>query len=230
LEVFGAEDDIIAELERRLVLYGSAFIPYIIKKDKIESLLINKEDNLHYFYCLFYAVKGGTTSIANTNIFEQITDKSLKNYFGTSNSTITSIGQSTTNLRGSIDGIRTSLLELKGNYDQIRAQAKDGGIDIVTFKPLDHRGNQIVCLTDATIGKNWKDQKQVITKLRYWQDYILFKVCPITCLSIVHIVDDAEFYQASRDNGLIFDRARIMRFFTLDNTIKTSLTAWHAAL
>jgi hypothetical protein len=224
------QDDVIAELGRRLVLYGTAFIPYVIRRDKVESLIADKDNYLHYFYCLYYAVKGGNSSAFNTNIFEQITDNSLKNYFGTTNSTITSIGQSTSNLKGSIEAIRVSLMEVKGSYDDIRPQAKDGGIDIVTFKPLDNRGNQIVCLTDATIGKNWRDQKQVVTKLRYWQDYIHFKVCPVTCLSIVHIVDEADFYQASRDNGLIFDRARIMKYFTSDNTVKTTLTAWHATL
>lgn len=191
--------DIITELKRRLSLYGDNFVPYEIKRDSIKSLFIDKDNYLHYFYCLYYALQGGSFPIAVTNIFEQITDNSLKNYFGTTNSAITSIGQNTGNLRGSIDSIRIALKEVKGNYDVIAPQAKDGGVDIVTYKPLDDRGNQIVCLTDATIGKNWKSQKSVITKLNYWTDYILFKVCPITCLSIVHIVDEAEFYQASRN-------------------------------
>lgn len=222
--------DIIAELGRRLTLYGNAFVPFAIRKDKIESLIVEKDNYLHYFYCLYYAVVGGNSSTFNTNIFELITDNCLKNYFGTTNSTITSIGQSSSNLRGSIEAIRVSLIEVKGNYENIRPQAKDGGIDIVTFKPLDNRGNQIVCLTDATIGKNWRDQKQVITKLNYWKEYIHFKVCPVTCLSIVHIVDEADFYQASKDNGLIFDRARIMKYFISDNLLKTRLISWHATL
>ena len=222
--------DIVGELKRRLNLYGDSFLPYEIRKDSIASLLPDKENYLHYFYCLYYALQGGSFPVNVTNIFEQITDNSLKNYFGTTNSTITSIGQNTANLRGSIDSIRIALKEVKGNYDVIAPQAKDGGIDIVTYKPLDDRGNQIVCLTDATIGKNWKTSKSVITKLNYWTDYILFKVCPITCLSIVHVVDEAEFYQASRNNGLIFDRTRIMKYFTSDNTLKASLEAWHATL
>lgn len=224
------QDDIIFELKRRLLLYGNAFIPYKIERDKIVSLISDKDNFLHYFYCLYYAVSGGNSSALNTNIFEKITDNSLKNYFGTADSSITSIGQNTSNLINFIDNIRTDLNEAKGSYDNIRPQAKDGGIDIVTYKPLDSRGNQVVCLTDATIGRHWRDQKQVSVKLNYWKDYIHFKVCPLTCLSIVHIVDEVDFYKASRDNGLIFDRARIMKFFTSDNTLKTSLVAWHATL
>jgi hypothetical protein len=218
-------DDIVPELERRLGLYGD-FVPYKIFRDRIESLLLEKNDYLHYIYCLYYAIKGGNSKANNTNIFELITDVSLKNYFTTEYSEITSIGQNPTNLKNSIDRIRIALLETKGNYDHIAPQAKDGGIDIVTYKPIDDRGNQLVCLTDATIGKNWKSQKKVASKLDYWCEYLHFKVRPLTCLSIVHIVDESEFYNASKDNGLIFDRPRIMRYFKSENTLTTRLTTW----
>ena len=222
-------EDITQELARRLSLYG-VFIPYQIKKDKVVSLLLDKSKHLHYFYCLYYSIKGGNSSSFNTNIFEHITDISLKNYFCTDISEITSIGQSSQNLKNSIDKIRIVLKESKGNYEDIAPQAKDGGIDIITYKPMDNRGNQVICLTDATIGRNWKSEKKVTTKLNYWKEYIHFKVCPISCLSIVHIVDDSDFYGASKDNGLIFDRARIMRYFKFNSKLSSSLTAWLATL
>lgn len=218
-------EDIIQELERRLELYGT-FIPYSIEKKSIVSLLSDKDSYLHYFYCLYYSIEGGTSSTTITNIFEHITDNSLKNYFCSNHSSITSTGQNPTNLRGSIEALRLQLNEGKGNYDDISVNAKDGGIDIVTFKPIDNRGNQVVCLTDATIGKHWKSTKTVISKLGYWKDFIHFKVTPLTCLSIVHVVEEGDFYKASRDNGLIFDRTRIMRYFTSDTVISTSLTTW----
>jgi hypothetical protein len=218
-------EDIIEELKRRLDLYG-AFIPYEIKRNSVVGRIADKDNFLHYFYCLYYSVQGGTSSSAVTNIFEHITDNSLKNYFCSNYSSITSIGQNSTNLKGSIEALRLKLNETKGNYDDISVNAKDGGIDVVTFKPIDARGNQVVCLTDATIGKNWKSTKKVTTKLGYWTKYIHFKVTPITCLSLVHIVDESDFFNASNDNGLIFDRTRIMRYFTSDKVISTSLTAW----
>lgn len=217
--------DVTQELNRRLALYHN-FMPYKVEKDKVESLLTDKKDNLHYFYCLYFSVKGGTSDTGHTNVFEMITDSSLKNYFGTDYSYITSIGQNSENLKKAIDKIKNALLEKKGSYDDIGVQAKDGGIDIITYKPVDNRGNQVVCLTDATVGKNWKREKKVISKLRYWEDYIHFKLTPLTCLSIVHIVSDSEFYSASRDNGLLFDRARIMRYYQSNVTITATLTNW----
>lgn len=217
--------DIKQELNRRLELYGK-FKPYALCKNKVKSSLNKKEDFLHYYYCLYYAVKGGNSKVAETNIFEIITNVSLKNYFSTEHSIITSVGQNSTNLRGAIENIRVALCETKGSYDDMAIQAKDGGIDIVTYKPVDKRGNQMICLTDATIGRNWISQKKVASKLEYWKDYIHFKVKPMTCLSIVHIVQDSDFYKASRENGLVFDRARIMRYFSNDINLTSALKTW----
>gem|GEM_PF-6315354 len=221
--------DIIQELERRLALYGD-FIPYKLERNRVESLLSDKANSLHYYYCLYYAVKGGVSTSSATNIFELITDSSLKNYFCTDQSEITSIGQNTTNLLSCIESIKDKLGESKGNFEHLSIKAKDGGIDIITYKPIDSRGNQIVCLTDATIGRNWNSQKKVYSKLKPWKQFIHFKVDPITCLSVVHIIDDAQFHGASNDNGLLFDRARIMRFFTPQTDITTSLNNWLSTL
>ncbi|WP_256007494.1 hypothetical protein [Pedobacter deserti] len=222
-------DDLIAELSRRLRLYGS-FVPYKLEKNELISLLPDKEENLHYFYCLYYAVKGGNSVAFNTNIFELITDISLKNYFSTKTSKITSVGVTTTRLKASISVVRKTIKESKGNYSTIKAATKDGGIDIITYKALDDRGNQLVCLTDATIGKNWKREKKVIVKLSRWKDWIHFKVPPITCLSVVHVIDDVDFHSASRDNGLLFDRPRIMRNFTPEKRLTSTLKNWATTL
>jgi hypothetical protein len=218
-------EDIVQELNRRLNLYGN-FKPYVVLRRKVKSNLSKKENHLHYVYCLYYAIKGGNSNTAETNIFETITNVCLKNYFNTEDSLITSVGQSSSNLKGAIDTIRMALKEAIGNYDELSVHAKDGGIDIVTFKPMDRRGNQVICLTDATIGKNWISQKKVRSKLSYWSHYIHFKVTPITCLSVVHIVDESDFYKASNENGLIFDRARIMNNYKNDASITFDLTNW----
>ena len=218
-------EDIKQELKRRLNLYGD-FTPFEIKKDQIISLINKKEDFLQYFYCLYYSLKGGNSKSFNTNIFELITDNSLKSYFNTSRSKITSIGLNSENLINCIDSIRMDLYEKKGSIEELSVHAKDGGIDIITYIPVDDRGNQIVCLTDATIGKNWRKEKKVTSKLNYWTKFIHFKVSPITCLSIVHITKDGEFFQASMDNGLIFDRARIMKFYRNDDNLKETLKGW----
>ncbi|WMC07758.1 hypothetical protein [Elizabethkingia anophelis] len=223
------ESDIIEELERRLLLYDS-FQPYDIKKTKIVSLLTEKEKYLHYLYCLYYALRGGVSKVDITNIFETITDSCLKNYFNTDKSIIISIGQGKSLLKNKMAAIVDSLNETLGNCEEMPKSAKDGGIDIITFKPIDVRGNQFVCLTDATIGKNWKSEKIVKSKLDSWKEYIFFKVCPYTCLSIVHIVEPEEFHTASKNNGMIFDRARIMKYYKEESNIVNQLIVWSNSL
>lgn len=222
-------DDIKKELKTRLDLY-SVFIPFEIKRHKIKSLLKTKTDYLHYFYCLYYSLEGGTSVRTVTNIFEKISDISLKNYFCTNNSITTSIGQNNVLLKNAIDDIRNKLGESKGSDEYIPSKAKDGGIDIITFKPIDNRGNQVICLTDATIGKNWRTEKNVISQLSSWTEFIHFKVTPITCLAIVHIVAPEDFHSSSKSNGLLFDRTRIMKFYDPNSTINTELINWQTSL
>jgi hypothetical protein len=204
--------NIIDELKRRLDLYDT-FIPYEIKKNKIISKLPNKEQYLYYFYCLYYSLKGGNSDSKITNIFEKISDLSLKNYFGTKSSIITSIGQHSGLLINKIDSITSKLFETIGNKEDIPPKAKDGSIDIITFKPIDKRGNQLICLTDATIGKSWKDDKVVNIQLNKWKKIIHFKCEPTTCLSIVHVISREDFNTASDNNGLIFDRTRVVKYY-----------------
>lgn len=218
-------DDIKNELERRLDLYNP-FIPFNIGRRSINSRLENKDEYYHYLYCLYYANVGGQTTIENTNIFERISDVCLKNYFNTDNSIVTSVGQNTLLLIDKINSIVEDLKEDVGNFQNMPPMAKDGGIDIITYKPFDIRGNQLVCLTDATIGKNWDSQKNVFSTLQMWQDYIHFKTCPLTCLSIVHIVEPEKFHSSSRMNGMIFDRARIMKYYMDNQDVKHELINW----
>jgi len=219
-------DDVIEELERRLILYGKNRPYEIYKKKKVKSLFVDKENNLHYLYTLYYALYGGgsvTTSISN--LFEEIVDNAVKNYLNTSLSLITSFGQNTCNLKNKIPEIRDAIKESIGNIDNMPKMVKDGGIDIITYKPLDDRGNQLIILTDATIGKNWR-LKRVNHIIEHWREYIHFKVCPYTSLAIVHVVEPEEFHTMSKENGLIFDRCRIIQYFKLEKSIYNKLLNW----
>jgi hypothetical protein len=222
-------DDVKKELNRRLDLYSS-FEPFIVKRKKVVSLLINKTDNLHYFYCLYFSLKGGTAQTSITNIFEKISDVCLKKYFDTTTSIITSIGQNNVLLRNAIEEIRLKLKESKGSDENIPKKAKDGGIDIITYKPIDSRGNQVICLTDATIGKNWRSDKMVQHQLQSWTEFVHFKITPITCLTIIHIIEPENFHGSSKANGLLFDRTRIMKYYTVDSSITNDLNLWHSTL
>jgi hypothetical protein len=221
--------DVLKELKRRLDLY-STFIPYRIKRRTILSLLKKKSKYLPYYYCLYFSLTGGTSQKKITNIFEKISDVSLKNYFNTDKSITTSIGQTNILLNKAIKAIRLDLKESKGSDEHIPKKAKDGGIDIITYKPADDRGNQLICLTDATIGRNWRTEKLVRNQITSWSQFIHFKACPLTCLSIVHVIEPEVFHSASLNNGLLFDRTRIMKYYSDDTSLTHALMAWQSAL
>ena len=219
--------DVISVLEERAKWYGSQ-VPFIVGKNKVERVInIDNLDNYnHYLFCLYYALYGGADNKKASDIFELITDSALKKYVGTENSILTSFSVSSD--RTMKEKIHTIIHETKeniGNIDYMPKKSKDGGIDIVTYKSLDNRGNQIIILTDATIGKNWMN-KCLAPKLESWREYIFFKVSPITCVSTVHVIDKDSIHNHSKGKGLLMDRTRIFRFYQVNDNLNTLLLNW----
>lgn len=224
--------DIHKILQNRLSLYNP-FSPFKIQRNKIVSCFNTIElrtNNLHYLFCLHYSLYGGSQlTRAISTLFEYIVDSALKKYLNTPYSIMTSFGENEQSIKEKIHIFLQDTKERIGDLSLIPPHAKDGGIDIITFKPLDNRGNQIIILTDATLGKNWQEKK-VNSKLNHWNQYILFKTDPISCLAIAKIVPTERFHYASRDNGLLFDRARIMSNYSCQEAIQTDLEQWRSNL
>lgn len=219
--------DVASVLEERSKWYGDK-VPFLVSRDKIERIVNeDKLDNYnHYLFCLYYALYGGSENKKASDIFELITDVALKKYVGTEDSILTSFSASSDRtMKEKIHSIIHGTKENIGNIDYMPKKSKDGGIDIVTYKSLDNRGNQIVVLTDATIGKNWMN-KCLAPKLESWKEYIFFKVCPITCVSTVHIIDKDSIHNQSKGKGLLMDRTRIFKFYQIDNEINALLLNW----
>lgn len=221
--------DILDILKNRLQLY-EPYVPFHVEKNKIRSYFINDEmrkQNLYYLFCLFYSMNGGGNNLTRceSTLFEDIVDSALKTYLGTEYSVMTSFGDTELTIKEKIHHLLEKTNETIGNLETLPPHAKDGGIDVVTFKPLDNRGNQIMIFTDATLGKNWK-VKRVNSKLKHWKEYIHFKNDPITCLAVAKIIPQEEFHSASLDNGLLFDRARIVQNYQTRDDIQIRLNEW----
>lgn len=225
-------DDIKSMLNRRLKLYYP-YMPFRIHRNKIISMFSTddlKNKNLHYLFCLYYSLYGGgKLSRKESTLFEIIVDVALKSYLNTQHSILTSFGDNELTIKEKIHELLNNTNELIGDLNLMPSHAKDGGIDIVTFKPLDDRGNQIIVLTDATLGKNW-GEKKVLSKLKHWLQYIHFKTEPLTCLALARIVPTERFHYASCDNGLLFDRTRIVSFYVPKNEIEQELSIWRAEI
>lgn len=222
------QNDIKDSLQRRLNLYGS-YKPYRITGYTVVSNFDNEDlqkHNLHYLFCLHYSLLGGyQASREVTTLFERIVESAIKNYLNTSYSILTSFGNNEMTIKEKIKAFAYDANEMLVDLSLMPANAKDGGIDIVTYKPLDERGNQIIVLTDATIGKNWQE-KNVYSKIKHWEQYVHFKNDPITCLAIAGIIPTENFHYASRNNGLLFDRTRIMGYYVSQDQIQKDLENW----
>lgn len=222
-----------ALLEHRLNLYNP-YAPFEIKRGKIKSKFktdISKEKNLHYLFCLHYSLNGAPkVSRDISTLFENIVDNSLKQYLQTSSSILTSFGDTDSNIESKIRHMLNETNEKMGDLSLIPRFAKDGGVDIVTYKSLDKRGNQIIILTDATLGKrSWKE-KVVAVKVNLWTKYIHFHVNPITCLALARIIPTEVFFETSANNGLLFDRSRIVGLYTPSDPLTQILQNWKTSV
>lgn len=218
-------------LQDRLHLYAP-YAPFRIDRNRIISTYQDEAQRLcelHYIFCVYYSLYGAQgVKRDDSTLFEQIVDIALKEYLHTSQSILTSFGNNEQTIKEKIHEFLRMTNEMLGDLSLMPSHAKDGGIDIITFKPLDNRGNQIIVMTDATLGKKWTE-KRVASKLAHWVQYIHFKAKPVPCLALTKIIPIEKFHDASVDNGLLFDRTRIVRNYSQNTSIQDKLKIWWEA-
>lgn len=223
-------DDVKTILQSRLRLYAP-YIPFQLSRNKVVSAFQTESDRLtalHYIFCVHYSLNGAQgVGRDDSTLFELIVDIALKEYLNTTQSVLTSFGNNDQTIKEKIHEVLQMTNERLGDISLMPPHAKDGGIDIITFKSLDNRGNQLIVLTDATLGRNWSE-KRVASKLEHWIQYIHFKTNPLPCLALTKIIPLERFHYASRDNGLLFDRTRIVRCYSQheDEEVQNKLKIW----
>jgi hypothetical protein len=105
---------------------------------------------------------------------------------------------------------------------------KDRGIDIVGWIPFrEKRSGQVVVLLQCAAGHNWVIKRPV--PLDAWREYIHWGCCPIIAFSIPCIISERDWHDTSKDNGILFDRVRIVNLLSegiRDQALNQDLSTW----
>jgi len=193
--------DVWAELKRRLELYGSR-PPYEV--NELEVLpLTSFAANPAYVFCLVLSLEGNPVQPTVTGkLFERLCNEALKSYLGGETLTFGYPGTITVQ----------HLCQLTGEQfkRELPAAANDRGLDVVGWKPLDSRGNQIIVFMQCAGGKNWRSKTTDVVMRAWTEKYVGFHVKPTRAFATpISITNLDVFEEVSFETDLLFDRPRI---------------------
>ena len=170
-----------------------------------------------------------------TKVFEHLAAQASKSYFGC-RSEVLVFGSSvdTSNFRGRVDQLCEELNEGEGvsDRDPKISRQKDGKLDIVVWKPFaDNLPGKLIAFGQCKTGSSYD-----INDLRpeafceKWMRSTL-PVKPLRLFLVAEALLRAGWTTLSADNGLQFDRCRIVEYCKdIDRQLMDQITCWtHAA-
>lgn len=223
--------DVWRELEYRHQLYREP--PFDISEDTIEARSDVDASN-EYLACLLlslFGVRGVTRNPAK--LFERITSKAVEMYlsgravvFGWPSPPESDSADEESQIARKIKKVAEDLGERFAESPP--ARFNDRGVDVIGWIPfLDRRSSQLVLLVQCYAGQDVTGKVSV--PLASWYQYIHWACNPIRGFAVPRVMRPIDWHEASTDQGLLFDRPRIMSLIprdTYDPELAEELTVW----
>jgi hypothetical protein len=221
-----------AELERR----AHAYSPERIRV--VDDLVYPPQSNAitpTYVACLLFSLYGfDREHRTDPKLFERLVGEALARYLG---GEVFIFGWPV--MSGQSADIRQRIRELASRIcehfiEEPASTYKDRGVDVIGWRPFpekvpdNHRGSQVVVLTQCATGANWED-KTTELPLEAWMDYLHWKSRPIKSFAVPKVIPQNRWHDISKEGGLLFDRIRIVNLIAdnlSDPCLLTELTDW----
>ena len=115
---------------------------------------------------------------------------------------------------------------------QKRSARRDGGVDVVVWRPFnDRREGFVTILAQCTIAVDWSEKaKDIVVDL--WRGYIDFGKDPITCLAIPYVIPHPfdKWDELRRTVHFVLDRLRICEILDgVDLSHRQRISEWTEA-
>ena len=107
--------------------------------------------------------------------------------------------------------------EVMRERPEITHYAKDEGVDVIAWNPIDVRSGQVVLLIQCTIEKNWPRSTNKIN-LDTWKNIVNFAATPSKALAFPYVCR-SQWKNWSTRGGILFDRLRLASFFPMTSRI-----------
>jgi len=165
-------------------------------------------------------------------LFERITCKAVERYLS-GNAFV--FGWPSENPRGGLNEsqVKRKIKKVADDLGEMfveapRPQFNDRGVDVIGWVPFaEGRSGQLVMLLQCTAGRDWKDKLPI--PIGNWCEYIHWSANPIPAFAIPAIVKERDWHERSKQQGMIFDRARIVNLLprgTDDRDLARELKNW----
>lgn len=210
------------------------YYPFNILYGRIEKRK-NWEEVLPYSFMLLLSTNFFYESTKNrkrelrtsSKLFERLTAVALKKYLSRSiNIGSPREGRMPRSLKQSIQIFCNLSNEALRRKPEITHYAKDEGVDVIAWSPIDSRSGQIILLTQCTVEKNWTKSTDKIN-LDTWRNIVNFTAIPQKALAFPYVCH-AQWKNWSTRGGILFDRLRLVSLFPMTSTIylRKPITNW----
>lgn len=216
-----------SEIERRISRLGDAY-PFRLSKttDRLEYV---PSETLAYELCTAICLAPSLTSGSHATLprqFEILACSAAVTYFGFGATAVRTgwpRGIDSPHEQRRFKNLVSALRQLTKNVlcewiwqpiegrpeDPNPQDVKDCGVDLVAWKDwLDQRTGRLFLLGQCACGNDWTQKYRDLSLKRLYEWVRELPVHPVRALFTPHHVPDGELPGASREAGLIFDRAR----------------------
>lgn len=218
--------DVWRELIVRQRLYANS--PFEVHERMVEpNEELQVQDSPEYLVCLILSLFG-VHDQDSPKLFERLTCRAIEKYLSGEAFVLgwpTAAGEPVSIQQKCMDVAKRLNERFVESPD---ARYKDRGVDVVGWKPFgEKRSGQIVVLLQCAAGHNWAAKRSV--PLGAWEQFIHWAYNPIKAFAVPGIVSQRDWHDKSRDNGIIFDRIRIINLLADgmgDSELSATLQDW----
>ena len=154
-------------------------------------------------------------------LFDNLVKQALIGYLGTNSKGIRFASPaSEPRPSGFPDAVKwlANILTLRAGASTPRPRRKDGGVDVVAWRPFrDRRSGFIVILCQCTVAQNWTPKaKDIVAGI--WNGWIDFGLNPLTAIAVPFAVPKAfdRWDELRRTVNIILDRMRLVELMPVD--------------
>lgn len=216
-------EDIWGELESRKSILPN--YPFNIQ-DTLIQRISRWEDSPHYSFMLLLAINFfyESTKIRQNNqrvpskLFERLVSIALKKYMRQSiNIGSPREGRISRSLKQSLKFFCGLCNESMQEKPEITHYAKDEGVDVIAWDPIDCRSGQVILLVQCTIERDWTRSCDKIN-LDTWKHIVNFATTPEKAVAFPYVCNE-QWKNWSTRGGILFDRLRLVSMLSSMSTI-----------
>ncbi len=232
------------EIERRSAACGDQRYPFTITRTGQSIVLPDTPTSAHLLYCyLLLSTRLNMQSdrthadIDATLLFERVSAAVAATFWGErADSMVFGTGADQGGFEAKVNLLCERLGEGGGfvNRNNGPVTQNDGKLDVVVWKGFnDNRSGRLIGFGQCKTGRNWRDSLTQLQSSAFIKSWLSDAppVDPVRLFFVSEVVGDELWYSQIAQGGLLFDRCRVLDYFSdeMPEDTMQEVTAWLVA-